>query len=147
MIKETGRVIAVDDDYVWVETINRGTCGTCDAEKGCGQSLLARWLSRSNYLKVSLNGVSNRKYSVNDTICIGVPENIVVLSSLLIYCLPLFGLIAGATIGQIKFQSDSGAIGCALMGLLIAAILIRLFTWWQRDNRGIRPVIVDLIET
>jgi sigma-E factor negative regulatory protein RseC len=145
MIKETGRVVAVNEHFVWLETINRGTCGTCVAEKGCGQSLLARWMSRNQYLKVSLDGRSAREFPINAEVCIGIPENVVVVSSLLIYCLPLLGLILGAAVGQFNYGSDGGAIACALVGLLMGAILVRLYSWSQQNNRHLRPVIIDLI--
>ena len=40
MLLETGRVVAVDADSVWVETIRRTTCGSCAVQKGCGHGLL-----------------------------------------------------------------------------------------------------------
>ena len=147
MITEHGRIIAIDANHVWVETINRGTCGSCAAEKGCGQSLLARWLSHSQYLKVSIAGRDTASFAINDEICIGVPENVVVLSSLLVYCLPIGGLIVGATLGQILFANDIGAIACAAFGLGIGAAIVRFFTHFYRNHRGIQPVIVDLIGT
>jgi sigma-E factor negative regulatory protein RseC len=145
MIKESGRVVAVDDSYVWLETINRGTCGTCVAEKGCGQSLLARWMSHNQYLKVSLDGRSASDFAINDEICIGIPENVVVVSSLLIYCLPLLGLMLGAALGQAYSGSDVGAIVCAVVGLLLGAALVRGYSWIQRNNRQLRPVILDML--
>lgn len=155
MIRETGRVVAIDNNYLWLETINRGTCGTCMGEKGvagkglgesgCGQSLLARWMQRNNYLKVALDGRKAEDFAVNDEVHIGVPENVVVISSLLVYCLPLMGLIVGAAIGQAMFINDGGAIACALVGLLLGATVVRLYTWMQRHNPHLRPVIIDLI--
>ena len=29
MLTETGRVVAVDDDGLWVETVRRSTCNAC----------------------------------------------------------------------------------------------------------------------
>ena len=146
MIKETGKVVAVDNEFVWLETINRGTCGSCAAEKGCGQSLLARWMSRSHYLKVSLDGRDPKQFSINDHVDIGVPENVVVVSSLLVYCLPLIGMILGAGLGQSEFGSDSAAAAGALLGLALGAALVRTYTWLERGNRRLRPVIMELVE-
>ena len=42
MLTETGRVVAVDGDRLWVETIRKSTCGSCAAQKGCGHGLLNR---------------------------------------------------------------------------------------------------------
>jgi len=147
MIKETGRVVAIDSGFLWLETINRGTCGSCAAENGCGQSLLARWLSSSHYLKVGLDGRDPNSFHIDDEICIGIPENVVVVSSLLIYCLPLLGLIVGAAFGQTGYGTDLAATIGAIGGLVVSAMLVRVYTWYQRNNGTLRPVIVDPIMT
>lgn len=147
MIKETGRVVAIDKNYLWLETINRGTCGTCAAEKGCGQSLLARWMSHNNYLKVDLEGRDPTQYEVNDVVSIGVPENLVVLSSLLMYCLPLILFMVGAGLGQSLFNTDLAAVMGAVVGVGIGAVSVRIISWSQRHNRKMRPVIMDLMDS
>ena len=43
MLVETGRVVAVEEDSLWVETIRQSTCGSCAAQKGCGHGLLNRY--------------------------------------------------------------------------------------------------------
>ena len=40
MLTETGRVVAVDDDGLWVETVRRSTCNACGVRQGCGHGLL-----------------------------------------------------------------------------------------------------------
>lgn len=147
MIKETGRVVAIDPNYLWLETINKGTCGSCVAEKGCGQSLLARWMSHNNYLKVDLDGRDAANYQINDEVSIGVPENLVVMSSLLIYCLPLTLLIIGAAFGQSVFGSDLAAVVGSITGVSLGAVIVRLISWNQRHNRRLRPVIIELLKT
>ena len=39
MLTEVGRVIAVERDGLWVETIRSSTCGSCGARKACGHGL------------------------------------------------------------------------------------------------------------
>lgn len=52
MLTETGRVIAIDDDGVWVETLKQSACHQCKARKGCGQKLLASTFANTSKLKV-----------------------------------------------------------------------------------------------
>lgn len=146
MIKETGRVVAIDPQHLWLETINRGTCGTCVAEKGCGQSLLARWMSHNNYLKVELDGRDASAYKINDQVSIGVPNNLVVLSSVLMYCVPLALFILGAALGQTVIGNDFASVVGAMIGVGVGAGIVRLITWQQRNNRKMRPVIIDFID-
>lgn len=42
VLYETGRVVAVDGDGLWLETLKKSTCGQCSARAGCGQQLLAK---------------------------------------------------------------------------------------------------------
>ena len=40
MLTETGRVVALEQDSLWVETIRQSTCGSCAVQKGCGHGLI-----------------------------------------------------------------------------------------------------------
>ena len=42
MLVESGRVVAIEPDAVWVETLRRSTCGACEVRNGCGHGLLNR---------------------------------------------------------------------------------------------------------
>jgi len=41
MIEETASVVALEDDFAWVETQRKSTCGACAVNKGCGAATLA----------------------------------------------------------------------------------------------------------
>jgi sigma-E factor negative regulatory protein RseC len=41
MIEETARDVALEDDFAWVETQRKSTCGACVVNKGCGAATLA----------------------------------------------------------------------------------------------------------
>ena len=92
MIEERGHVLSVEDGAVWVETVRRSTCGSCSARAGCGQAMLQKLGSgaRQGFVRV----LSDSSHRVGDVVVIGVPENAVVRSSLLVYAVPLLGLFA-----------------------------------------------------
>lgn len=142
MLTETGRIVAVEADRLWVETINRSTCGSCAAEKGCGQSLLARWAARSSYLPVWLDGRDADDFQLNDVVTLGIPEDVVVKSSLLVYCLPLVGILAGVWLAATIWPGENGAIAGALSGLLGGGVLVKLHAYRTRRDRRLRPVLL-----
>ena len=37
MLEETGTVVKIEPDALWVETVQTTTCGSCSARRGCGQ--------------------------------------------------------------------------------------------------------------
>ena len=66
MILETGRVIAVDDDVAWVETVRRSSCGACSGQDSCGPNLLDRFLAgRRTHVRVRLVGDEVAVVAVN----------------------------------------------------------------------------------
>ena len=43
-LSETGRVVAVEPDAVWIEADRSAACGKCAARAGCGQGALSALL-------------------------------------------------------------------------------------------------------
>lgn len=143
MIKESGRVVAVEQNHIWLETIQRSTCGSCAGESTCGQNVLQRWMSRSRLLKVGLENNESAHIKVNDVVTIGVPENLVVVNSLVLYCLPVIGLITGAGIANATIGGDGASVVGAIVGLCAGGLLVRAFSWMRRNNPNNQPVLVD----
>ena len=76
MLTETGRVVAVDADGVWVETIRQSTCGSCAAQKGCGHGLMNRISDGHRSLIRALPGrLSAGDCQVDDQVRISMPED------------------------------------------------------------------------
>ncbi len=143
MIIETGKVVSVEADGIWVETIQRSTCGSCAAEKGCGQSLMARLLGRTSYLRVLLEGRDPALFQPGDQVRIGIPEDVVVKGSLFVYFLPLLAMIAGAALAHREFGSEGLAILGAVVGLLLGAAYVRWRAWLTRNDNRLQPVLMD----
>ncbi|WP_144244463.1 SoxR reducing system RseC family protein, partial [Pseudohaliea rubra] len=100
MLRETGRVVAVEACSVWVETIRKSTCGACAARKGCGHGLLERYASGRRGLVRVLPGsrLAPADCRIDDQVIIELPEDVVLRSSLIVYALPLMTLLAGAAL-------------------------------------------------
>lgn len=142
MMTESGRVVAVEQGYLWVETISRSACGNCQARAGCGQSLLARWAEKNSYLKVPLDDRDPGTFSVNEQLTLGIPEDVIVKSSLLIYCSPIALLLLGAIAGQYTWGSEAASIGGALLGLGVGGLLVKVASAVSAQTRRVQPVIL-----
>ncbi|MBU2884692.1 SoxR reducing system RseC family protein [Gilvimarinus agarilyticus] len=143
MLIESGKVVAVETDGLWVETISRSTCGSCAAQKGCGQSLLARFAGHTTYLWVSLGGRDSTDYDVGDEIELGVPEAVVANGSMLVYLLPLISML-GFTLGAHQLGWGEGLTTLAgLAGLLGGGALVRWRAHVTRHDSRLQPVLVD----
>lgn len=143
MISETGRVVAVESDGLWVETVQQSTCGNCAARNGCGQNLMARLMGHSSFLWVLLEGRSPDDYRTGQEVRIGVPEAVVVKGSLFVYLTPLLGLLAGAGLLHQLTASDGWSALGGLGGLLLGGLLVRLRAWQTRSDPRLQPVLLD----
>lgn len=143
MLKERARIVAVDNDAVWVETIQLSTCGSCAAKKGCGQSLLASLGAEPNYLRVLLPDGKLNGYQLDQTVTIGLPENIVVNTSLLLYLLPLCLMLFFSALAHNYYGSELLTIVMAGVGLCLGGMVIRFYSYKYQYDQRFQPIIVE----
>jgi len=147
MLIETGRVVAVDEDALWVETIRQSTCGSCAANKGCGHSLLNRLAhGRSGYVRV-LPAAGAVPCAVHDQVRIGIPEQVILRGSLVVYMLPLLSMLALAAgvAGVWPDRTELATVGGAVVGLLLGLALVRWHAWCHRRDPALQPVVLEVL--
>jgi sigma-E factor negative regulatory protein RseC len=149
MLTEVGRVVAVETEALWVETIRRTTCGSCAAQKGCGHGLLNRVTDgKRSYIRVLPGAVATTACSVDDEVIISIPEEIILRGSLIAYVLPLVCMMTGAVglAGIIPDQQDMAAALGALGGLAVGFGLVRWHGLTHRHDPGFQPVLLKVIQ-
>jgi sigma-E factor negative regulatory protein RseC len=127
VIEETARVAKVDGDAVEVVTERRTACGSCSAQKGCGTSLIAAWFPQRKLRFRVHNAIGAR---VGDQVVVGLDEAYLQRGALLLYAVPLIGMLVGAVAGEsvgsaLGMHPEPGAIGGGLLGLFGALGLVR----------------------
>lgn len=147
MLTETGRVVAVEDNALWVQTIRKSACAQCSAQKGCGQAVLSKLGSEVGYLKVDLNGRDPSHYQLDDTVTIAIGETVFLKSSLIIYLLPLLFLMAFIGMGEFYQLSELSSVGLAVMGLLFGGMVTRWVLNRVSRSESIEPVLLDTISS
>ncbi|MCO1334929.1 SoxR reducing system RseC family protein [Microbulbifer sp. OS29] len=143
MLEERGRVVAIESDAIWVETTQSSACNGCSAKSGCGTGLLGEFFSSSTRIKVALNGYSADKILVNDTVVIGITENALTRSALLVYFVPLVSLVLVALLGDSLF-AEVGALVGALLGLIVGALAVRWYSRRQSANPTYTPILLSI---
>jgi sigma-E factor negative regulatory protein RseC len=129
MIFETGTVVSKNQDSLMVETIQRSTCDSCSAQKGCGQTALTKLTGTKNEIRVLSGDFRLDSLRLGQSVTIGIPEHIVVKGSLLVYLVPVIGAVAGAWMlgDQGKtLEQDLFSILGALIGLVGGGILVNM---------------------
>lgn len=146
MFLETGRIVAVEPDGLWVETIQRSTCKSCRAEQGCGQSMMAKLSGHTSYLRVLLQGRDATRYHLGEEIQIGVPEDVVANGSLFAYLVPLLAMLLCSGLAHWQFAHEGTTILAAFAGLVSGGLVVRWRAHQTRDDSRLQPVLIDDLE-
>ncbi len=147
MPTETGRIVAIDADSLWVETIRKSTCGTCAAQKGCGHGLLNRIRDGQRGLVRVLPGAYTlADCRIDDEVTISLPDEVILRGSLIVYMLPLLSMLAGAVAGShwLSWSPDLAAIAGAVAGFALGVAAVRWHAWRHREDASLQPVLAAL---
>ncbi len=130
MIIAEAHVRRCDDQFIYVDVQRPGGCDSCDSRSSCGTSMLAPLFSRHDApIKVARAGARARL--PGEKVRIGIQEKPFIRGTLLLYLLPLLGLIGGAMLGQWLAESffpsvnETPVILGGLSGLTAAFWLIK----------------------
>ena len=125
MVEETAKVLKVEGDIVWVQAIQQSACGSCQAQKGCGHSLLAKVGQKQVDLPVARSSLD---VQVNDQVIIGVPEQAILRSSLIMYGIPLFFMMVVALLGTAFEAAEGITILLSFVALLLGFVWVNIRT-------------------
>ena len=145
MLLETGRIVAIEPGFVWVETLRRSTCGSCAARAGCGQRLLSRQGKGGRGLIRALSGnaVQASDCRVDDYVEIALPEEVVLRGSIVVYALPIISMLlsVGLVLAFVSDAGDAVSLGAALTGFAIGLGLVRWHALLHQDDPQMQPVL------
>lgn len=152
MITETGRVVGVKGDQVWVQTIRTSACESCSARHGCGQRALASVSGgRANQVLVA-NSLGAR---VGDEVTVAIDESALLSASLLVYAVPLVLMVAGAVLGHQLSAGHAANEAVAMLGATVGLAVgflaarrrqSRATTAWEPTLIGVRQGTAGSLE-
>lgn len=148
MMLESGRVVAVEADGLWVETIRQSTCGSCAAQKGCGHGILNRISDgKRGYVRVLSGSVDCSECVVDDQVSFSIPEEVIVRGSLIVYMLPLSCMLAGAAAAAFYLpgSEDLVALAGAIVGVLAGVAAVRWHAGRHSQDPGLQPSLVKIL--
>ena len=121
MIVETGVVVALESDSLWVETIQKTACEACVAQKGCGTRVLSKLTGKTNRIRVLAGGMSLQEIELGQDVDIAIPEDVVVNAALMVYLLPV------CTALFTSWLSGSGGDLASIYARFLACLLVVLW--------------------
>ncbi len=143
MICERGRVVAVEGDGLWVETVQQSSCASCSAQKGCGQGLMnSLHDGKRNQIKVACS--SHQHFNIGDEVDIAIPESALLGGAFLMYLLPLFTMLAGMGVFSRYFAADGMAALGAALGLAAGLVGVRAHSLFSSSVSRYTPTVLGL---
>jgi sigma-E factor negative regulatory protein RseC len=146
MPTEHGRVVALEPQGVWVETVRSSACGRCAAKAGCGHGVLAQVLARGKGLiRARAGQVALESLTLGDVVEIQLPESVLTGGALAVYGLPLVVGLCLSWLGS--HQSELMAITGFAGGLLAGFLLVRLALRHWYFSTSLEPTVEDIVES
>ena len=140
MIEEPGRVVAVEPAAVWVETLRQSSCSACSASAGCGEGVLEKLGISQRHARVRV--LTDLQLQVGDAVVIGIPEELLLSSSIQVYLLPLLGLLAAAvSLKSFGFSEPFQIIG-GLLCMSLTWLLVRMAARRREADPACQPRVL-----
>ena len=138
MLRETGRVVAVETNAVWVETIPSSLCGRCAARAGCGQGVVLRASGVRGLVRALESGaVAASDCEINDEVEIELPETAILKGSAWVYGMPL---ILGLTVSlSLEGAGELATVIGFVAGLGFGFLVVRLTQQHWASRRVFEP--------
>jgi len=139
MIEETAQVVALEQDFAWVETQRKSACGSCAASSGCGTATLQKVLGNR---RSRIKALNNLPIVVGDQVVIGLEEQALIKGSIAVYAMPLLAMLGGALLLELMFASEGLTVLGGLMGLMLGFWWLKGFSRRVQSDRQYQAVVM-----
>lgn len=131
-----------DTSNIAVLEIERKTaCGLCGQTRGCGNSIWGKLFAhRSTAFKAN----NNINASVGQSVIVGINEQALLRSALLLYILPLVTMLIASILAMQVNDSNGVVMLAALAGLIVGLLWVKGFTASNQYFVMQQPIILRL---
>jgi sigma-E factor negative regulatory protein RseC len=114
MIEQQAQVTSVKGDKVWMTVKRQSGCQHCSLSEGCGTGSLGKLMGYKNTEWVFPNTMGLKS---GDKVMLSIPDKSYLLSSFLIYLLPLLTFFLTAVIAEWLWQAEWLTVVFSIFGL------------------------------
>jgi sigma-E factor negative regulatory protein RseC len=142
MVEEQAVVVALKDEMAMLEVIRRKPCGLCGQTRGCGISMWGKLFRHRPHIFKAANRIDAK---VGDFVIVGVEEQALLRSALLVYGVPLVALLAGALVASLAWggeHRDTSTVIGAVLGLIVGLLWVKGHTAGHVFDSRYQPVIL-----
>ena len=138
MIEQTAKVIASDDNTVWLEAETQSTCSQCQIKKGCGTGMLAKHVGK-RFSQIAVH--KERDVQIGDEVQVGISEQALLLGAFMMYIVPLLMLFGFALLARFYHLGELMEIFAAACGLILGFFWVHIRM--RRTDTTIQAKIVE----
>ncbi|WP_428943798.1 SoxR-reducing system protein RseC [Pantoea sp. FN060301] len=141
MMREWATVVSWQDGVATLHSEIKTSCSSCSARKGCGSHMLNKLGPKNAHV---MKIATAEPLAPGQRIELGIAEQSLLSSALLVYMTPLLGLFILAGLFQMLFHSDLAAAAGALLGGIGGFIIAKGVSGWLSKSAAFQPVILSI---
>ncbi len=147
MIEEQAQVVEIIGSQLVLQAQTQSACGSCSASKGCGTSVLSKVVGRK-FTRFQVE--NNIDAEVGDTVVVGISEDALLRGSMVMYIIPILGmlafsLIANSYLAVVADYRDLAIAASGIMGLVFGSLLSKWYFQRQSSRQRFTPVVLRKI--
>jgi sigma-E factor negative regulatory protein RseC len=149
MIEEQALILSVESQsnpqvsIATLEIERKTACGLCGKTRGCGNAMWGKLFAHQSSAFKAQNAINA---TVGQSVIVGINEQALLKSALLLYLLPLATMLIATFIAMQIHSSDLSAIVGAIAGLLLGFIWVKGYTTSNQYFLLQQPVILRLVD-
>ncbi len=142
MIEQKVKVVKLFSDMAICESLSRTGCAKCEAGEGCGGGVFSKLFGSKTYQIEVLNKL---QLQPGEKVTIGISESAITFGSLLLYFVPLLGLILGALIAELGQQKpdELWTILMSIVGFFLGILLVKSNMKTKFFLKMFKPVMIQ----
>lgn len=155
MLTEVGKVIAIEGESIWVETLRQSSCNSCSARAGCGHGLINTAMPGTSrgVVKALRSPELPSEPDLHDTVEISLPERRFLHAVGVLYLLPIVLAVVAAIASNQLLQPlnlSQGAIDfwtllATLCGIGAGLFAARLLNTKVSNSASWQPLVTALV--
>jgi sigma-E factor negative regulatory protein RseC len=149
MIEEQALILSVESQsnpqvsIATLEIERKTACGLCGKTRGCGNAMWGKLFAHQSSAFKAQNAINA---TVGQSVIVGINEQALLKSALLLYLLPLATMLIATFIAMQIHSSDLSAIVGAIAGLLLGFIWVKGYSTSNQYFLLQQPVILRLVD-
>ncbi len=147
MIEQHAVILSTEDGdqndapVATIEVVRKTACGLCGKTQGCGNAIWGKIFAHKTTSFKAQNVINAQ---VGQNVIVGIDENALMKSALLLYMLPLATMLIGTILMSQVYDSDGAQMLGAFSGLVIGFLWLKGHTTGHLYYQKHQPKILRL---